>query len=84
MARLVRHDAAAPMKIDPNAPPGTPNAWPRDAAGNLKPVFVCACGLSTKFPICDGSHKTTCPVEEPGHVYVYDPVTRAVVEKRPG
>lgn len=51
MPRLVRHDAMGPVKIDPAH-------WPRDAAGNLKPVWVCACGLSKTFPICDGAHKT--------------------------
>ncbi|MBS0187694.1 MAG: CDGSH iron-sulfur domain-containing protein [Planctomycetes bacterium] len=71
MARLVRHEQTGPIKIDPAT-------WPRDAQGNLKPIFVCACGLSSKFPFCDGTHKG-CN-EEPGMVYRYDPVTKAVLD----
>jgi CDGSH-type Zn-finger protein len=41
MARLIRHDADGPYRIDPQD----------------KPVFVCACGLSKDLPHCDGSHK---------------------------
>lgn len=40
MARLVRHEATNPIKIDPQE----------------KPVFICACGLSQNLPYCDGSH----------------------------
>lgn len=47
-----------------------------------KPIWVCACGLSKTFPFCDGTHKR-CVSEESGVVYVYDPETNAVVEKRP-
>jgi CDGSH-type Zn-finger protein len=41
MARLIRHEADAPYRIDPQD----------------KPVFVCACGLSKDLPFCDGAHK---------------------------
>jgi CDGSH-type Zn-finger protein len=41
MARLIRHDADGPYRIDPQD----------------KPVFVCACGLSKDLPLCDGAHK---------------------------
>lgn len=75
MARLVRHEQTAPLKIDPAT-------WPRDEQGNLKPIFVCACGISAKFPLCDGTHKC-CKSEEPGLVYRYDPQTRAVTETTP-
>ena len=88
MPRDVRHDAIGPIKIDPALLPGAippaPNviAWPRDEQGNLKIVSVCACGLSARFPICDGAHKG-CKDEVPGFVYTYDSVTRAVIDKRP-
>ncbi len=42
MARLIRHDATEPYRVDPQD----------------KPVFICACGLSQNLPFCDGSHKT--------------------------
>ena len=82
MARLVLHNATSPVKIDPAAAPDTPGAWPRDPQGNLKPVFVCACGLSSQFPFCDGTHKG-CREEQAGHVYTYDPVTKRVIDHRP-
>lgn len=75
MARTVRFTATDPVKIDPAT-------WPRDAQGNLKPISICACGVSLKFPICDGMHKA-CRLEEPGHEYRYDPASGAVIEKRP-
>ncbi|MCA9311510.1 MAG: CDGSH iron-sulfur domain-containing protein [Phycisphaerales bacterium] len=40
MARLIRHEADGPIRIDPQE----------------KPVFICACGLSQNLPHCDGSH----------------------------
>ncbi|HEX8876722.1 MAG TPA: CDGSH iron-sulfur domain-containing protein [Phycisphaerales bacterium] len=72
MARLVRHEQSAPIKIDPAT-------WPRDEQGNLKVLSICACGLSAKFPFCDGAHKG-CKNEEPGKVYRYDPVTKAILD----
>ncbi len=41
MARIVRHLATGPVKIEPQE----------------KPVFICACGLTRTFPFCDGTHK---------------------------
>jgi CDGSH-type Zn-finger protein len=64
MARLVRHEASAPIKIDPAT-------WPRDAQGNLKVISICACGLSMKFQFCDGSHKG-CAGEPAGCECRYD------------
>ena len=63
MARLVRLDQTKPLKIDPAT-------WPRDAAGNLKPIWICACGLSKKFPLCDGTHKA-CEGEAVDTTYEY-------------
>lgn len=65
MARIVKLAQSAPLKIEP---------------GHEKPIWVCTCGLSRTFPICDGSHKSTAKVEEPGKVYHYDPVTLAVIK----
>ena len=67
MARIVRHEATDPIKIDPAS-------WPRDAEGNLKKIFICACGISKTFPFCDGTHKT-CIAEDKGKTYQYDPAT---------
>lgn len=70
MARLVRHDASGPYKIDPKT-------WPEG-----KMIFVCGCGLSKTMPLCDGTHKS-CTSEQPGTVYVYDKDRQRVVEERP-
>ncbi|MGD9790571.1 MAG: CDGSH iron-sulfur domain-containing protein [Phycisphaerales bacterium] len=78
MARMVKHEGMGPIKIDPNAE--GEGAWPRDDHGNLKPVFVCSCGISSKFPFCDGSHKQ-CKAEVTGKVYTYDPVTKQVTSE---
>ena len=75
MARMVRLDAAGPVKIDAAT-------WPRDEHGNPKTLWVCACGLSAKFPFCDGTHKC-CREEQPDSIYRYDPATKAVVSCEP-
>lgn len=64
MARIVKLEATGPVKVDPSD----------------KPIFVCACGLSKKFPFCDGSHKPT-RAEEPGCVYRYSGENSDKVEK---
>lgn len=76
MPRIVHLNADGPIRIDPAQ-------FPRDEQGNLKPIWICACGLTTTPPICDGTHKTTCRKEEPGHMYRYDAATKAVIEKKP-
>jgi len=55
MARLVRLTGTGPQKIEPSD----------------KPTFVCTCGLSKKFPLCDGTHKI-CRDEPEGATFVYD------------
>ena len=41
MARMIRHEATGPIRIDPQD----------------KPIFICGCGLTKNVPFCDGSHK---------------------------
>ncbi|MCC6661180.1 MAG: CDGSH iron-sulfur domain-containing protein [Phycisphaerales bacterium] len=60
MPRLVRHDQTGPYRIDPSD-------FPKDG----KALFICACGLSSRMPICDGTHKG-CRDEEPGSLYIYE------------
>lgn len=67
MPRLVRHDLSGPIKIEPQD----------------KPVWVCGCGLSAKFPFCDGAHKAACKAEPPGVLCVYGPDKKTIVETRP-
>ncbi len=71
MARLIRHTATAPYRIEQQD-------LPKD-----KPLFICACGFSQKMPICNGTHKGQCREEKPGTLYVYDPQRRHVIETRP-
>lgn len=67
MPRLVRLTQATPVKLEP-----------RD-----KPYFVCACGLSRTFPLCDGSHKKLPATEpDPGTLYVYDKDRVNITEHR--
>lgn len=73
MPRIVHHTATGPIKIEPAQ-------FPRDEQGNLKPIFICACGLSSRLPICDGTHKI-CRDEAPEKTYVYDPQTKARSEQ---
>ncbi len=75
MPRLIRLDATGPVRIDPAD-------LPRDDQGNLKPMFLCACGLSRTFPICDGSHKACRAAEQPGRLYVYDRERSRIIEDR--
>jgi len=48
MARLVRHDATGPRKLDAS-----------DVDPEQGNVAVCQCGLADTYPFCDGSHRAT-------------------------
>ncbi len=65
MPRLVRLEQTGPIKIEPSD----------------KAIWVCACGLSATFPLCDKTHKR-CADEQPGVLYVYGPAGD-VLERRP-
>jgi CDGSH-type Zn-finger protein len=75
MARLIRLEATGPYKIEPSQ-------FPRDEQGNLKSIFICACGLTNRPPFCDSTHKT-CKNEVQGMIYEYDPQTKALKDSRP-
>jgi CDGSH-type Zn-finger protein len=67
MPRLVRMTHTGPIKIEPSE----------------KPIFVCACGLSRTYPICDGTHKACRETEkDAAALYVYDADRRFIIETR--
>jgi CDGSH-type Zn-finger protein len=66
MPRMIRHDLKGPVKVDPQD----------------KPVFVCGCGLTKTFPLCDGSHKS-CAKEDDATLYVYDKANANIIEQKP-
>jgi CDGSH-type Zn-finger protein len=72
MARLIRNTHTGPHKIEPKD-------FPKDG----KSLFICMCGLSSRLPICDGTHKTCVPQEKPGVLYEYDPGTKQVIREMP-
>lgn len=56
MARIIQHTATGPLEIKPS----DQSSW------------VCMCGLSRNYPLCDGSHKVARQQEQPGKVYCYE------------
>jgi len=71
MARLVRLTMSSPLRIDASALP---------ASG--KPISICTCGLSAKFPYCDGSHRLARQ-EVPGMLYHYAADGQSVLRSEP-
>jgi hypothetical protein len=69
LARLIRLTDTKPMKLDPATFP----------AGKM--ISLCTCGLSQKFPLCDGAHKVIATREVEGLIDVYD-VSRTTVIAR--
>ncbi|WP_312908400.1 CDGSH iron-sulfur domain-containing protein [Natronosalvus caseinilyticus] len=73
MARLVRHDATGPRKLEED-----------DIDSEKGNVAICQCGLAETYPFCDGTHRTTRD-ERADELYVYetdedDDRSRRVVE----
>lgn len=60
MARLVRHDATGPRRVDES-----------DIDPEKGDIAICQCGLSAEYPFCDGSHRAT-ESEEDGMLYRYE------------
>lgn len=55
MARLIRHDATGPHEIKPSD----------------KSTWICMCGLSQDYPLCDGTHKLCRQQEDESKLYKY-------------
>jgi len=70
MPRIIRVDATGPFKIEP-----------KDFPTDGKSIFICACGLSSKMPYCDSTHKACRATEQPGKLYHYDMTTKKVVKE---
>ena len=63
MSRMIRHEATGPHELKPQE----------------KSAWICMCGLSRNYPLCDGAHKKARQ-EEPGKCYIYDRNCQDVVE----
>lgn len=70
MARLVRLEPTGPLKIEAANVPAD------------KPLWICQCGLSQKYPFCDGAHKIT-RAEQPDMLYRYSADGKSVIEAKP-
>jgi CDGSH iron-sulfur domain-containing protein 1 len=71
MPRMIRLTNLVPMKITAaDIPEG-------------KAISLCTCGLSQKFPLCDGAHKRARETEQPGILYTYDANRVNIVKQEP-
>jgi len=68
VAREVTHDDDAPLRVTRD-----------DLDPEYGDVAVCLCGLSDRYPLCDGAHRRA-EDEEPGVRYRYADGGRQVVE----
>lgn len=64
MARLIRHEATGPYEVKPSD----------------ESTWICMCGLSGNYPLCDGAHKLCRKQEEEGKLYTYDGDTAKEVD----
>lgn len=56
MARLIRHTYTGPYEVKPSD----------------KSTWICMCGLSKNYPLCDGSHAMCRKLEQEGKLYRYE------------
>ena len=55
MARMIKHEATGPYEVK----------------ASDKSTWICMCGLSKNYPLCDGTHKVCRQHEQPGKMYTY-------------
>jgi CDGSH-type Zn-finger protein len=56
MARWIKHEATGPYEVKPSD----------------KSTWICMCGLSQNYPLCDGAHKLCRQQEAEGKIYYYE------------
>ncbi|MBI1370507.1 MAG: CDGSH iron-sulfur domain-containing protein [Planctomycetes bacterium] len=66
MARLIRHEATGPHEIKASS----------------ESTWICMCGLSQNYPLCDGHHKLCRKQEQPGKLYRYEGETAIEIEEK--
>ncbi|MEX2672465.1 MAG: CDGSH iron-sulfur domain-containing protein [Phycisphaeraceae bacterium] len=56
MARLIRHEDTGPYEVK----------------ASEKSTWICMCGLSKNYPMCDGAHAISRKLERDGKLYRYE------------
>ncbi len=69
--RVIRHDRNHPFVVKLGEVPGFANVASDSSKAKEFQLHLCACGLSSHKPFCDGSHSHV-QGEEEGKIYVYD------------